>query len=80
MILVLSSIMSKTLSNKAELQKTRDMLAGIHGAVKKMVDAGKSLEEVQAAKPTAPWDENWGKGFINGDRITGIVFNSIKNK
>ncbi|MDJ0842466.1 MAG: MBL fold metallo-hydrolase [Acidobacteriota bacterium] len=68
------------LSNKSELQMTRDMLAGIHEAVKKMVDAGKSLEEVQAAKPTAPWDEKWGKGFINGDRIAGIVFNSIKNK
>lgn len=35
---------------------------------------------VQAAKPTAPWDEVWGKGFLEPQVFTGIVYASLGGK
>jgi cyclase len=52
------------MSNKAELKVFRDMLATISGRVSAMMKQGKKLEEIIAAKPTAEFDERWGKGFI----------------
>ena len=35
---------------------------------------GKSLEEVQAAKPSAEYDEALGKGFINPDNFVKEIY------
>lgn len=51
-------------SNKAELKAYRDMVATISGRVAALVKQGKKLDEIVAAKPTAEFDERWGKGFI----------------
>lgn len=51
-------------SNKAELKTYRDMVATISGRVAALVKQGKKLDEIVAAKPTAEFDERWGKGFI----------------
>ncbi len=66
------------LSDKAELTAYRDMLKGVRGAVAALVTAGKTLQEAQAAKPTAPWDETWGKGFIEPDTLVALVYSSLK--
>ncbi len=68
------------LASKADLVAYRDMLAGIRDRVKPMVAAGKTLEEVQAAKPTAAYDEKWGKGFLKPEQFAGIVYASLKGK
>jgi cyclase len=52
------------MSNKAELKVFRDMLATVSGRVSTMMKQGKKLDEIIAAKPTAEFDERWGKGFI----------------
>ena len=36
----------------------REMLRGVRKAMTKLISQGKSRDEVIAAKPTAPWDEN----------------------
>ena len=38
----------------------------------------KTLEEVQAAKPTKEFDEKWGNGFLNPDQFTAIVYSDLK--
>ena len=68
------------LSNKGELQAFILMLEGVHGKVKGMVDAGKSRDEVIAAKPTASFDEKWGGGFLAPDNWVGIVYDTIAKK
>lgn len=68
------------LSNKAELQAFVTMLEGVYGKVKGMVDAGKSQEDVIAAKPTAAFDEKWGGGFLEPDKWVGIVYDTIAKK
>jgi glyoxylase-like metal-dependent hydrolase (beta-lactamase superfamily II) len=52
------------LSDREGLRAYRDMLAGALGRVRELAASGKTLSEIQAAKPTAAWDEAWGKGFI----------------
>ncbi len=67
-------------ATRAELKAYRDMLAGAYGAVKGLVAGGKTKEEVLAAKPTAPWDERWGKGFMKPDLFTAILFTDADAK
>jgi glyoxylase-like metal-dependent hydrolase (beta-lactamase superfamily II) len=49
------------IGNKAQLTEFRDMLVGARDNVAKLKKEGKSLEETVAAKPTAAFDEKWGK-------------------
>ena len=60
--------------NKADLKAFRDMLAASRDAVAPLVKAGKTLDEVKAAKPTAALDEKWGKGFLKPDVWVSIVY------
>jgi len=66
------------LAGKADLAAYRAMLVGVRDAVTPLVAAGKSLDEVKAAKPTAPWDEKWGGGFIKPDVFVEIAYRSLK--
>lgn len=65
------------LSNKAELKAWHDMLVEIRAAVKKLADSGKSLADIQKAKPTARWDAKWGAKFIKGDQVVEFAFAAI---
>ena len=45
----------------------RDMMVKAQGRVKDLVAAGKSLDDIQKAKPLADLDATWAKGFITPD-------------
>ena len=45
-----------------------------------MVAAGKSLQDVQAAKPSADFDERWGKGFLSPDRFVASIYDSLSKR
>lgn len=66
------------LSDKAELQAYRDMLATVAKRMNALVAAGKSLEEVQAEKPTAEFDEAWGKGYYTPTEWVEQVYEGVK--
>lgn len=63
-------------SNKKELMTYRDTLMGIRTKVKKAVDKGMTIEEIKAANFLEGLDE-WGSGFINGDRFLDILFSDF---
>lgn len=65
------------LGTKADLQKCRDMLAGVRDKVAALKSAGASEQEAIAKKPTADFDATWGKGFMNGDVFAGIVYRTV---
>jgi glyoxylase-like metal-dependent hydrolase (beta-lactamase superfamily II) len=67
-------------TDKAQLQKYRDMLAGVRAAVAKLVKEKKTLDQAIAAKPTTPWDAEWGNGFVKPDVFTTVVFNELSKK
>lgn len=64
-------------TDKAHLAAYVEMLADISAKVTALVQAGKTLAEVQAAKPTAAYDEAWGKAFLTPAQFTEIVYNGL---
>jgi glyoxylase-like metal-dependent hydrolase (beta-lactamase superfamily II) len=68
------------LTDRAGMIAYRKMLAGIRERIAPQVDAGKSLEEVVASKPTGAFDEKWGQGFIKPDVFAELIYTSLKGK
>jgi glyoxylase-like metal-dependent hydrolase (beta-lactamase superfamily II) len=66
------------LASKADLQAYHDMLVQVEANILKLVGAGKTVDEVVAAKPTAKLDAKWGGGFIKGDLLVKIVVSGLK--
>lgn len=65
------------LTDSKGLTVYRDLLVEVRAAVARLISEGKNRDEVVAAKPTAKWDEVWGKGFMNPDRFTASIFDSL---
>ena len=65
------------LANRAALTRYRDMLVTVRDRVAKLKSAGRTLEQVVAAKPTASLDGTWGKGFMMPDVFVTIVYNTL---
>jgi cyclase len=68
------------LASKADLKAYRDMLAAVSGNIKKQVKAGKTLAQVIDSKPTAKFDDVWGKGFLNPQRFTEMIYKNVQAK
>jgi len=66
------------LSNKAELQAYRKMLASVRDTVQGLIDSGKTRKQIIAAKPTLKFDKEWGGGFMKPDQWVGIVYDSMQ--
>ncbi len=62
------------LSDRAGLDAYILMLKHVRAEIGAMVEAGKSLEEVVAAGPTAAYDEVWGKTPGGPEQFTTIVY------
>jgi glyoxylase-like metal-dependent hydrolase (beta-lactamase superfamily II) len=67
----------KPVSNKAELQDFRDMLAAVRDNVAKLKKAGKTRDETVAAKPTAAFDAEWGQFVIDPGFFTRLVYEGV---
>jgi len=66
------------LASRADLQAYRDMLSAVSGRIREHVRAKRTLEEVQASKPTAEFDAVWGKGFLNSQRFTEMLYKNLQ--
>jgi hypothetical protein len=62
---------------KAEMIEYRDTLATIRDRVAALKGDGKSLNEIVAAKPTAAYDAKWGRGFVNGEFFTKLIYKGL---
>ena len=65
-------------NDRAGLVAYRAMVAGSIAAVEKAMAGGKPVEAVIAAKPTAPWDAQWGNGFIKPDDWVRTIYASVR--
>ncbi len=65
------------IGNKTQLTATLDMLTTVRGNVANLKKQGKSLEETIAAKPTAAFDDHWGKGPMNPPAFIGLVYQGV---
>ena len=64
-------------TDKAHLEAYVAMLSGISAKITPMVKAGKTLEEVQAAKPTADYDQVWGQNWNKPEAFTALAYNGL---
>lgn len=66
--------------DREKLKSYRDMIVTIRDRIKKLSAAGKTLAEVQAAKPTAEYDVAWGGAFIRGPQLVEAIFKDLTKK
>ncbi|MBW8366670.1 MAG: MBL fold metallo-hydrolase [Arenimonas sp.] len=62
---------------RAEIAEYLEMLRVVHARLEKLIGEGKTLEQVLAAKPTAEFDAQWGKGFLPPDRWVTINYQGM---
>ena len=65
------------LATKADLQKTVDVLKTVRSRIQAMIDDGKTEDETVSANPLADLNDEWGGGFINGERMTRTAYRSL---
>ena len=65
------------LSGREDLEAYLEMVEESLGLVSAGIEAGKSLEELQAAGMPDRWAD-WGGGFINSDRWIEILYRSLQ--
>lgn len=65
------------IADKSNLIEFRDMLVAIREKVSALKKQGLSLAEAVAAKPTAAYDEKWGRFFIDGSTFTSLVYGGL---
>ena len=65
------------MAKKADLLAFRTMLAAVRDTMKPLVSAGRTLAEVQAAKPTKAFDEKWGKGFLKPEQFVAVAYAAL---
>jgi glyoxylase-like metal-dependent hydrolase (beta-lactamase superfamily II) len=63
--------------NSAALAAFRAMLVTVYDRLAPMLDAGKSMREAIAARPTSDLDAAWAKGFLNGGMFTRIAYDGL---
>lgn len=68
------------LADRAALVRYRDMMVATRRAVRAAMTGGKTLAQVKAAKPTAPWDARWGQGFVKPDQYVEAIYRSSKKR
>ena len=61
------------LTDKAGLARFREMLATTFMRVSNLVEEGKTLDEIVAAKPTAEFDQEYN-GFVSPERFIGVLY------
>lgn len=66
---------------KAELRAYRDMLATVIARIEPMIKAGKTLQQVLDAKPTADFDAKWGtSNFLPPNTWVTLVYADLVRK
>ena len=74
-----------TFINRKDIVPYRDMMLDVQAKVQQMINQGKSVQEVLAAKVTAPYDAKVPGGLLpagNGtsaDRFVSMVYSQLKN-
>ena len=65
------------LATPDELAAFRKMLVTVYDRLSPMLDAGRTIQEAIAAKPTADLDATWAKGFFTGGMFTRVVYDGL---
>jgi hypothetical protein len=56
----------------------RDMVKAVAEEVRRLKRAGRSVDEVIAAHPTAAYDQRWGHGLVSAERFVRDVYQTVR--
>jgi glyoxylase-like metal-dependent hydrolase (beta-lactamase superfamily II) len=59
---------------KADLQTALDMMNAARDTLKPLIASGKTMDDIVAAKPLASFDAKFGKGFLDTDTFTKLLY------
>lgn len=65
------------MADKADLQRTTDMLKDVRARIQALIDDGKDADAAVAADPLKDLNSDWGQGFINGERMVRAAHASL---
>lgn len=65
-------------ADKAALVRFRDMMAAVRDNVRKLINQGKTLDQIQSAHPTAAFDAKWDGHGISAQRFVAEVYYSLQ--
>jgi cyclase len=68
------------LGDRVALQAFRTMMMTVQGRIKQAIAAGRTLDQVKAAKPTADYDAVWGNGRITPTLFVEILYQDLSRK
>lgn len=66
------------LARKADLEAAHAMLVDARSRVLRLIEAGKSEEEVLAENPLAPYDAGWSWDFISTEAMTRTLYRGLR--
>jgi len=67
-------------SSRADVASQLAMFTTIRDRVKAGMEAGQSLEQIQAAKPTAEFDARWSGGNATaGDELVAVIYGELRS-
>lgn len=64
--------------NGANVKAFRDMIVTVRDRVKRMIDAGKTEDQVLAEHSTADFDARWGHGRVHPDRFVHEIYVALR--
>lgn len=67
-------------SGRADLAAYRDMLVATGRRVRELVEQGRNLDEVLAARPTAAFDDRYGQGMVSPERFVRILYADLASR
>jgi len=65
------------ISTKKELAAYRDMLQDISAKMSKAIADGKTYEEIKTLNISEDYDDEWGTGFISGEKLIEILYSDL---
>ncbi|MYM62167.1 MBL fold metallo-hydrolase [Pseudomaricurvus sp. HS19] len=65
------------LGRPGDLRSFHQFLTAAVGKIAQLKDKGMTLEQVIAAKPLAPYEKEWGDGFLSSEKWIGIVYDTL---
>ncbi len=68
------------LGDRVALQAFRTMMTTVRDRIKQAIAAGRTLDQVKAAKPTADWDAVWGNGRITPTLFVEILYQELSRR
>lgn len=63
---------------KQDVKEYATMLAACLESMQKLIQSGKTLEQVQAAQPTKVFDAKWGNGFLKPEQFVALNYTGMK--